>query len=1023
MHNSHFTAFSYKNKSFVFILFCFTLLFSVCCHTGNLREETLSSTYQFIDNQASEGNPNSSQIGNIENWWNSNYEFRKNLTVTPPSNELTPIYEWNFTLNEILSDLNIVGKIDEYTFRLIETDENGQFIRELPFNLFPQIKKIIFDPTQDSNSDGRADDYNNPSFDKKDSAGNPKTGQEGIDYDFWIDPKSIRSEQSQGIWLKWTEEVGDQYPDKYEGWEIFKVGDTNINMMINPDDYLDFWYKIEGGDVEFYFYYTYELNNTYTYAGAHRFDFYCGTNQLGKWIHLRDNFYEKIRTNTMCYSGDYDYPNPIRPHGEGSIIKLLNFRFQIYDIPASRASGQTDILIDEVAIIKDNYTLQWEYPEICYQNQPYYFSLYCAQKQDFNSLNASLSTSFSGSNYVRDALIDVATTEWSGGNHSYTHLSTSNLKIWSAPSIYKLFKDQSPPIAQFPYVQVSAAKNEPESFQLIINANNDLENLQISFSNLSLFESGASNGATTISNESFTIKLVEWVEISIIPDTQGDYGFWPDPLPAYHSFDLIQGMGQPLWITVRPPENVQTGNYSGSIYITWNGGAEEIPFHLQVFGFILDSDTHLRSAWGIHSGNLNTYHGLTTEAQKREIVELYSQYMKYLRIEYQNSYYAYTEYTDSPPFAKDYWVEVIPVTFGNPTNTSATIDFTTFALWAEKYLDNMSFKSFNIPFPRVNFLPQFNGYDRFTSGYNASFISYLSEICSALESHNWLSKAYYYIFDEPLIYEYEDIIRTVELCRQAAPDLKILLTEPPCSALNHSIDIWVPYTLEYDEAIAQNQIAQGDESWWYTYAHPKSPYANLFINEPGFDHRILFWTIFLQNVTGFLYWGVDVWQYQDVWKEPMTVLYGNGDGYIFYNPDKSGIPSGPIISGPVSSVRAELIREGIEDYDCFYLLRNLTATVSALGNPEYTGILQNSQILFNTLSNFATDYSSYSKSIPEMIDLRQSISYQLEILWIILYKDTPAPNPWIPGYNIFVLLGVLSVAIIIMERKWRNLRS
>jgi hypothetical protein len=345
------------------------------------------------------------------------------------------------------------------------------------------------------------------------------------------------------------------------------------------------------------------------------------------------------------------------------------------------------------------------------------------------------------------------------------------------------------------------------------------------------------------------------------------------------------------------------------------------------------------------------------------------------------------------------------VTFGTPTNTSATIDFTTFALWGEKYLNNMSFMSFKIPFPTIDFLPQFNGYDRFTSGYNASFISYLSEVCLALESHNWLNKAYYYIFDEPLVYQYENIIRTVELCRQAAPNLKILLTEPPCPALNHSIDIWVPYTLEYDEAIAQNQIAQGDDSWWYVYAQPKSPFSNFFINEPGFDHRILFWSTFVQNITGFVYWGVDVWQYQDVWKEPMTGEYGNGEGYIFYNPDKSGIPSSSIISGPVSSVRAELIREGIEDFDCFYLLRNLTATVSAFGNPEYNSLLEDSQALLNRLLSFASNLSSYSQSIPEMINLRQSISYQLEDLWNILYKDIIEPSISINSPNPNDLFG------------------
>ncbi|RKY73536.1 MAG: hypothetical protein DRQ14_03995, partial [Candidatus Latescibacterota bacterium] len=50
----------------------------------------------------------------------------------------------------------------------------------------------------------------------------------------------------------------------------------------------------------------------------------------------------------------------------------------------------------------------------------------------------------------------------------------------------------------------------------------------------------------------------------------------------------------------------------------------------------------------------------------------------------------------------------------------------------------------------------------------------------------------------------------------------------------------------------------------------------------------------------------------DVWEDPMSYPGGNGDGSLFY--------PGP--EGPVPSVRSELIRDGIEDYEYFYLLRD-----------------------------------------------------------------------------------------------------
>ncbi len=45
---------------------------------------------------------------------------------------------------------------------------------------------------------------------------------------------------------------------------------------------------------------------------------------------------------------------------------------------------------------------------------------------------------------------------------------------------------------------------------------------------------------------------------------------------------------------------------------------------------------------------------------------------------------------------------------------------------------------------------------------------------------------------------------------------------------------------------------------------------------------------------------------------------------------------------------------------------------------------------------------------------------------VVIVKDTPTPSSspgGIPGYNLFVLLGVLSVVIIIITRKLRNLRG
>ena len=63
-------------------------------------------------------------------------------------------------------------------------------------------------------------------------------------------------------------------------------------------------------------------------------------------------------------------------------------------------------------------------------------------------------------------------------------------------------------------------------------------------------------------------------------------------------------------------------------------------------------------------------------------------------------------------------------------------------------------------------------------------------------------------------------------------------------------------------------------------------------------------------------------KYKDPWKHPdMIRRDASGEGFLFYpNPDKSK---------PPPSIRAELVRDGFEDYDLFTLLREAVSRAEA----------------------------------------------------------------------------------------------
>jgi len=84
-------------------------------------------------------------------------------------------------------------------------------------------------------------------------------------------------------------------------------------------------------------------------------------------------------------------------------------------------------------------------------------------------------------------------------------------------------------------------------------------------------------------------------------------------------------------------------------------------------------------------------------------------------------------------------------------------------------------------------------------------------------------------------------------------------------------------------------------------------------------------------VTGSLYWTTTFYgktpdgAFRNPWKDGMTYrpsggYWGNGDGMLLYPACKEKSDT-PVLKGPVSSIRWECLRDGIEDREYFWTLR------------------------------------------------------------------------------------------------------
>ncbi|MEK7993387.1 MAG: DUF4091 domain-containing protein, partial [Planctomycetota bacterium] len=215
---------------------------------------------------------------------------------------------------------------------------------------------------------------------------------------------------------------------------------------------------------------------------------------------------------------------------------------------------------------------------------------------------------------------------------------------------------------------------------------------------------------------------------------------------------------------------------------------------------------------------------------------------------------------------------------------------------------------------------------------------YYKDFYKYLKDNGWEKRAYVYMLDEPnLKGNYEQVLLLGRLVHEAVPQLRCLVVEqtytqdPSWPDIDPAVDIWCPLWSFIDRDSIAEKIAHGDEVWSYTALvqrspsyHPQyesvkeydPPYWN--IDRPLFVYRVPTWINYQYGITGLLYWST-VTTVIEPWFNPAFAhpRHYNGCGFLFY----PGVPCG--VDGPVASMRAKNLRDGMEDYEYFALLEGL----------------------------------------------------------------------------------------------------
>jgi len=487
---------------------------------------------------------------------------------------------------------------------------------------------------------------------------------------------------------------------------------------------------------------------------------------------------------------------------------------------------------------------------------------------------------------------------------------TPSYQVWSVDSLTKILPNQEKPKGAGREIVLYAARGERESAQVVVTAGGEsLEDVRVSLEGLA-----GPGGA---------IKQTELCRVAYI-DLPNLKKIAPDPLPPVTPFDVPAGKNQPVWITVSIPRGAEPGQYCGEFVVKpANAPTKRMPVKLYVWDFTLPAGPSHKTAFGISGNWIAAQHGVAegSPAARR----LYAKYYDFLI---------------------DRWVS--PYSLPVPVTSEE----------AARYISDPRCTSFTIPY--------------------SDNVDEMRAFVDSLRKRGLLDKGYFYPIDEPV--NADAYKRLVEVCTKIHsidPKLRIVIPyycDPDYDTGGKTIheladghvNIWCP-NIQYfnghkDRLYAK--LAKGEEFWWYVCCGPGAPYPNYFLDMDGPSHRVLPWIAWKYRCQGLLYWNTTWWcggadGTSDPWTDMATVKNINkdlyGDGSLLYPGKKVGV------DGPVSSIRLELLREGLEDYEYIVLLEK------KLGRAEAEKFVAK---LVTAPDNFVRDVSAWA-------DVRKTIGDEL----------------------------------------------
>ena len=473
---------------------------------------------------------------------------------------------------------------------------------------------------------------------------------------------------------------------------------------------------------------------------------------------------------------------------------------------------------------------------------------------------------------------------------------------WVMPPTAQLKQDAERPAAAADTVDLELMPGQSKGVQLLMRPQAELHGVRARFSPLKS-DAGGEIDARWLAYHFVNYAQLEKnsratpAEELLWPAPAG----YPDELDDALTRDLPAGTTQPIYLRIGAPRGAPAGTYRGQALLTCDEGVKAIDITVRVSSVELSQRPRLKFVYWSSWGDPCKQFGV--EQYSADGWRVLSKLAELMRVHHQN-------------------VIVVPWslvrTWQRPDGSLAH-DFSIFdrfirtcqsqgvdALFCLSHFGGRTTGQWECPTMRshgasVRALP---------TGETKQIDSL--EVLPGLQEHiaklGLIDRFCVHVADEPIPVNLDSYRELSARVKEKAPLLR-RIDAVHVPNLQGALEIWVPQLNYFERWLDEYRAAQkaGNEIWFYVAWVPQGKHPNRMIDSQAIKSRVLHWLNGIYDTSGYLHWALNRWGID------LMSLQSPGDQYICW-------PSQRYIAD--SSLRYEAEREGLEDCELMFMLRD-----------------------------------------------------------------------------------------------------